>query len=166
MRTGLRTIDIIELMLNDIDWRRKTITVIQKKTNRPLVLPLLSEVGNSLADYILNGRPESNDMHLFLRNYSPYIGFQNPYSCSIVIKKYMKIAEIRPQNRNSKGAHSFRHSLASRLLNYETPLTVISSVLGHSDKQSTKKYLSTDLEHLRNCGLTLDGIEITKGVLS
>jgi site-specific recombinase XerD len=166
MRTGLRTIDIINLLINDIDWRRNTITIIQKKTQRPLIVPLLPEVGNAIADYILNGRPVSDDVHLFLRSHSPYIAFQDAYSASEIIKKYIKKAGIRQQECNRNGAHSLRHSLASRLLKDETPLTIISSVLGHSNKNSTKEYLSTDLEHLRNCGLTLEGIEVTKGDLA
>lgn len=166
MRTGLRTIDIINLVLNDINWRKNTITIIQRKTQRPLIIPLLPEVGNAIADYILNGRPQSVDAHLFLRSCSPYIGFQDAYSASGIVKKHLKKAGIKQQACNRNGAHSLRHSLAGRLLKNETPLTIISSVLGHSNKNSTKGYLSTDLEQLRNCALTLEGIEITKGGLA
>jgi len=35
-------------------------------------------------------------------------------------------------------------------------------VLGHANKNSTKVYLSTDLEHLRACALELVGIEVAK----
>ena len=30
------------------------------------------ETGNALADYILNGRPESNDVHVFIKSLAPY----------------------------------------------------------------------------------------------
>lgn len=166
MRTGLRTIDVINLVINDINWSRNIITIVQKKTQHPLIIPLLPEVGNAIADYLLNGRPESDDIHVFLRNNSPYIGFQNAYSASEIIKKYINKSEIRQQANNRNGAHLLRHSLASRLLKDETPLTIISSVLGHSNKNSTKDYLSTDLEQIRKCSLTLERIEVTKGVLA
>ncbi|WP_186673947.1 site-specific integrase [Sporosarcina sp. BP05] len=163
MRTGLRSVDIVNLVIDDIDWRRNTITIIQKKTQIALIIPLLPEVGNAIVDYLLHGRPASNDTHVFLRCYSPYIGFQDPYSCSEIVKKYIEKAGLR-HSRNC--AHSLRHSLASRLLENETPLTIISSILGHSNKESTREYLSTDLEQLRNCSLTLEGIKITQGALA
>lgn len=59
MRTGLRSIDIINLKLSNIDWRNKTIVIVQQKNGRPLTLPLLSDVGNALSDYILNARPQT-----------------------------------------------------------------------------------------------------------
>ena len=77
--------------------------------------------------------------------------------------KMMKEAGIRQSKDERKGFHCLRHSLAARLLSEETPLPVISSILGHRDKDLTKVYLSTDLEHLRGCALGLSGIEITKG---
>jgi len=33
---------------------------------------------------------------------------------------------------------------------------------GHGNPESTKIYLSTDLEHLRVCALPLDGIEVAQ----
>ena len=72
----------------------------------------------------------------------------------------MKEAGIHQGQAERKGFHCLRHSLAARLLAEETPLPVISSILGHRDKDSTKVYLSTDLVHLRACALSLNGIEV------
>jgi integrase len=77
----------------------------------------------------------------------------------------MKAAGIRQGEKHRKGFHCLRHTVAARLLAAETPLPIISSVLGHQNKESTKVYLSTDLEHLRACALNLAGIEITKDEL-
>jgi integrase len=74
----------------------------------------------------------------------------------------MKEAGIRQGKEDRKGFHCLRHSLAARLLSEETPLPIISSILGHRNKDSTKVYLSTDLVHLRACALSLTGIEVTK----
>ena len=52
IRTGLRTADIINLKLTDIDWRSNTINIIQQKNRRPLSLPLLPDFGNALVDYL------------------------------------------------------------------------------------------------------------------
>jgi integrase len=162
LRTGLRSTDIANLKMGDIDWKRNTIELVQEKTNTPLVLPLLTDVGNAIADYILNGRPDSPLPYIFLRTLAPYRKLSGRVACYGISVKMMKEAGIRQGDRDRKGFHCLRHSLAARLLAEETPLPVISSILGHRDKDSTKVYLSTDLAHLRACALSLAGIEVTK----
>lgn len=164
MRTGLRTVDIIRLQFENIDWRKNTLSLIQKKTQRPLVLPLLPEVGNALADYIINGRPLSDSRQVFLRSSPPYIGFANAYGCSGRVNLYMKEAGIRQTPGERCGTHWLRHNLATHLLEAETPVSIIASILGHGQKSSTQTYLSSDKERLRACALGLDGIEPHKGV--
>jgi len=74
----------------------------------------------------------------------------------------MKDAGVRQGHADQKGFHCLRHSLAARLLSEEIPLPVISSILGHRNKDSTKVYLSTNLEQLRVCALNLNGIEVSR----
>jgi integrase len=123
---------------------------------------LLTDVGNAIADYILNGRPDSQLPDIFLRSQAPYQKLSGHPACYGISCKMMKAAGIRQGKGDRKGFHCLRHSLAARLLSEETPLPVISSILGHRNKDSTKVYLSTDLIHLRACALSLAGIEVTK----
>ena len=58
--TGMRSTDVVNMKLTDIDWSRGEIHIIQKKTGNPLTLPLLQEAGSAIQDYILNGRPDSD----------------------------------------------------------------------------------------------------------
>ena len=51
------------------------------------------------------------------------------------------------------GMHSLRHSAASNMLSGGTPYPTISSVLGHSSANVTKRYLSIDVESLRPLAL-------------
>lgn len=159
LRTGLRSMNITNLKLNDIDWRSNTIEIVQAKTGVPLVLPLLADVGNAIAEYILNGRPASQEIYIFLRTQAPYRKLSGCYGISC---KIMKEAGLRQGPKERKGFHGLRHSLAARLLAAETPLPVIASILGHQNKDSTKVYLSSDLLHLRACALDLHGIEVTQ----
>jgi site-specific recombinase XerD len=162
LRTGLRSIDIINLKLGDVRWKSNTIEIVQAKTDAPLALPLLTDVGNAIADYILNGRPDSQEPYIFLRTHAPYRKLAEHSACYGVSRKIMNKAGIRQGKEDRKGFHCLRHSLAARLLSEETPLPIISSILGHRNKDSTKIYLSTDLVHLRACALSLAGIEVTK----
>jgi len=162
MRTGLRSIDIINLELSDIDWRKRTISITQQKNGRPLTLPLLADVGNSLADYILNARHHSSLPYVFLRCQTPYTKLSGRSACFAISCSVMKKAGIRQSDNQRKGFHIFRHSVAARMLSQETPLSVISNTLGHGSMASSKVYLSTDGEHLKACALSLNGIEVTK----
>jgi len=162
LRMGLRSIDIIHLKLGDIHWRSRVIEIVQAKTNQPLVLPLLTEVGNAIADYILNGRPDSQEPFIFLRSQAPYQKMAGHSSCYAISRKVMKEAGVRQEVGQRKGFHCLRHAVAAQLLEVETPLPIISSILGHRNKESTKVYLSTDMEHLRACALNLTGIEINQ----
>jgi integrase len=151
--------------LSDIHWTHNTIEIVQSKTDTRLVLPLLADVGNAIANYILNGRPDSQQSYIFLRSQAPYRKMSGHSACYAISRKMMKEAGIRQGEGERKGFHCLRHSLAARLLSEETPLPIISSILGHRDKDSTKIYLSTDLVHLRACALSLTGIEVIRDEL-
>ena len=162
LRTGLRSVDIIHLKLEDIHWKTNTIEIIQEKTQVPLVIPLLADVGNAIADYLLHGRPESSLPHVFLHTLAPFQNLSSHSACYAISYKIMKAAGVHQEKADRKGFHCLRHSIGARLLSEETPLPAISSILGHRNKDSTKVYLSTDLEHLRDCALSLAGIEVAQ----
>ncbi|MCF1586430.1 site-specific integrase [Tetragenococcus koreensis] len=161
MRTGLRSIDIINLKLSNIDWRNKTIVLVQQKNRRPLTLPLLSDVGNALSDYILNARPPNDLPYVFLRYQSPHTKLSRS-TCYSISCSIMKKADIRQSVGQRKGFHIFRHSVAARMLSQEISLSMISNSLGHGSISSGKVYLSTDEKHLKACALSFEGIEVTK----
>ena len=162
LRLGLRSIDIIHLKREDIHWQSNTLEIVQAKTGARLVLPLLTEVGNALADYLLQGRPPSPLPYVFLRSPAPHRPLAHSSSCYEISRTLMAKAGIRQGERDRKGFHCLRHTVAARLLAGGTSLPLISSLLGHQDKNSTRIYLSTDLEHLRACALRLNGIEVTR----
>lgn len=51
--------------------------------------------------------------------------------------------------------HTLRHTLATKLLEQETPLPVISGILGHKDIKTTCEYLRINLKMLANCTLEI-----------
>ena len=72
LTTGVRACDIVGMRMGDIDWRRRTIGIVQQKTGNPLRLPLPALLMAKLADYVLGERPSSGDDHLFLRSVAPH----------------------------------------------------------------------------------------------
>ena len=65
-RLGLRGSDIVNLNLNNLDWENNVIRLTQQKTGQEVILPLLTEVGNALAEYLRYVRPQSNIKTVFL----------------------------------------------------------------------------------------------------
>lgn len=157
--TGLRSVDIINLKLTDINWHRNEILVVQQKTKRSIVLPLEVSVGNAIAHYILHGRPASALPYIFLRSRNPYSKLDNRTGWSIV-KRYAAKAGIHWEANERKGFHSFRRSIGTWMLETGTSLSTISDILGHSRPDATKPYLSINQQGLLDCAIGLCGIEV------
>jgi len=156
--TALRTLDIIQLEISDIDWESSCITLVLHKNRRLHTIPLLASVGNAILDYLLNARPDSDSRRLFLSACPPYRDIDNSSTCSGMLKSRLKRAGVDVAGR-SQGFHVFRVRAASMLLAEGTPLANISNFLGHRSPGSIKPYLSVDSEGLRSCCLPLCGIE-------
>jgi len=152
-RLGLRTIDIKRLQLTNLNWRENRIELVQSKTARPLKLPLLPEVGWAIIDYLKHGRPKVDSPYVFLRHLAPIEPFSEEDRLHQIVVKYMRLARIPISPQKKKGMHSLRHTLASRLLRENTPLSVISDILGHISTDSTAVYLKVDVDMLRECAL-------------
>jgi integrase/recombinase XerD len=151
-RLGLRASDICRLKFENINWETNTIRLIQKKTQEKIELPLLTDIGNAIIDYLKYGRPLSDLPYIFIRAGQPYDRLEEPTLHSIV-SFYLKRAGIDNIANKKHGPHALRHSLAGILLEKKTPLPVISEVLGHTNTESTKSYLRIDLDSLRQCAL-------------
>ena len=159
-RCGLRGSDIISLRLGDIDWRGNSIKLVQKKTGNPIVLPLLTDVGEALKEYILNGRPDVPSEYIFLRAVHPYLPFRRTIVLAHLWSGYQKKAGIERYAHDGKGFHALRRTLGKELTLAEIPVTTTAQILGHQSPDSSKQYISLDSIHLKECALDLSGIGI------
>lgn len=148
-RLGLRVKDIRNLTLDQINWESETISLIQSKTQRSLVLPLINEVGNALIDYIKFARPKSHYRQVLLRLRPPFTPFNKKEDLGRIIKYWRELAGIKFKSKQHYGMHSLRHSLATYLLEEKTPFFVISNILGHKSTASTMIYAKSSVEMLR-----------------
>lgn len=150
--TGLRSVDIRNLKLSDIDWEKDLIHIIQHKTNRELIIPLLTAVGNATVDYILNGRPESKEPYVFLSHGRGSRG--EPMGAGTIINRmriYLKKSGIKKSGFDGKDFHALRKTFATNLLVSGTPLESVASALGDAGVQAAKPYLALDDDNLRLC---------------
>lgn len=155
--TGMRSIDISELQLSDIDWVTGEIQITQKKTDVPLALPLTHDIGEALRDYILHGRPRSSFGNIFLTSRPPIqpLGRRGIYSA------FNHVREIAGLKKCP--FHDLRRAVGTSMVVAGIPVTTVAQVLGHTAISSTKQYISLDSIHLKECSLGLAGIEQTGG---
>lgn len=152
-RTGLRSSDIRKLSYENIDWDSKTINLIQQKTKKSLSLPLTDDVGWAIIDYLKNGRPKTAVQNIFVSHNSPYGELS---SLGNTVPRYMRRAGMKSPENKRIGMHSFRHSLATRMLENDISLPIVSQTLGHADIHSTEVYLRISIKQLAKCGLEVD----------
>jgi len=155
-RLGLRASDIAQLQFSNLDWERNEIRLTQYKTANPISLPLLSDVGNAIIDYLRYGRFKSESQQVFISSRAPYVPASKSTVCS-AIQEVISKSKVKTDGRHH-GPHSLRHSLASCLLKNEVPIPVISEVLGHTKTDTTMKYLRIDLTSLTKCTLPVPSI--------
>jgi integrase len=159
-RTGLRPVDVVGLRLRDIDWFQRRITVTQHKTGAVLTIPLLADVGEAIANYLLNDRPAGvNEEHVFLRTQAPFTALSATAKLHDVSARAFTRTETASQNGRGRGFRILRAYFATRMLESKTPLPVISGALGHRSMDSATHYLAADEQQMRQCCLDFVGIE-------
>ena len=153
---GLRIGDILHLQFKNIDWEKSTIQISQVKTDELLSLPLPTDLGWALIDYIRDGRPETDSPFIFVRHCAPFQAFCSNNNFHYQMRKYAALAGITPPSSKLYGLHSIRHTFATNLLKEGTSLSLISEFLDHNGASATPVYLKVDDEHLRICALDPD----------
>lgn len=155
--TGLRSVDIIGLTFDEIDWVSGEIIISQSKTGNQVALPLTKDVGLALQDYILNARHHSDERYVFLREHSPHtkMGRSIPY---MIYNTYRQRLGLRKQP-----FHGLRRALGTNMVIAGIPVTTVAQVLGHSSIEPTSQYISLDSANLKQCALSLDAIPAKKG---
>ncbi len=148
---GIRSGDICRLKLSDIHWERGTIEFIQFKTGVFNQLPLLENIKFAFIDYLRGSRPPCNSDLLFIGIKNNY-GMISAGQMHSIVLKYFKSSGVDISKRKH-GPHALRHSLASNLLQKNTPMYVIKDVLGHTNLNTTKIYLNIDFDTLKHFAL-------------
>ncbi len=152
-RLGLRAGEIAALTLDDIDWEAGHLQV-HGKGGRECQLPLPVDVGEAIADYLQQGRPRSSSRCLFLRAKAPIRGINNHGAVSLIVMHAFDRAGI---DSPRKGAHQFRHALATQMLRQGASLSEIGELLRHRSPDTTRIYAKVDLVSLRTLALPWPG---------
>lgn len=149
---GVRSKDICNLKLSDIDWELCSISFLQSKTGKPNTLPLSEKVGSAIIDY-LHIRPQTKCEYLFVSLNPPYGKMKSIHSA---FHRYVARSGVKVPIHAHHGLHSLRATVATKLLSADVSPDIIFSFLGHSDRESLGHYIRLDIENLRECALSFE----------
>lgn len=163
LHTGLRESDIRNLRKDDLDFRHKTLSIIQVKTKTPLTVPIYNDIIEAIKNYLKTERPKryKKGEPLLLTIKPPFKPYTSLYG---VVSGVIKRSGLISENSDAKGTHMLRYSLVHALLSSMVEHKVITDTLGHTSEQSDRPYLSMSDDMLRLCALDLS--LIGKGALS
>ena len=130
--TGLRKGELVKLKREDFDLEKRTVKVIQSKVRKERITGFTNKVKNMVKDYFLFEAEDKNAFNIVLNTISTLLKNLNPY---------FKEVHLYP--------HLFRHSYARHLLNKGIDLSIVSTLMGHSNVQSTMRYLKLQNDDLK-----------------
>lgn len=143
VRLGMRAGEVAKLQLGDIDWRAGEI-VVRGKGNCIERLPLPSDVGEAVAEYLQNGRPPSaQGRTVFVRIKAPHRHLTSTGVSDVVVgaSERAGLGRIR--------AHRLRHTAAMQMLRAGASLPEVGQLLRHRSALTTAIYAKVDRETLR-----------------
>ena len=157
MDCGLRSSDLCNLKLRDIDWYSASISIIQKKTGKQVSIPFSERTGSALADYILNVRGTSSLPYVFLKKSYCDSSLTSSLLCQRFKKLIQRAGITRPATEKIN-MHTFRRSLGTSLIDSGESLEMVAQILGHKDIEATKRYISVSEQMLRSCPMPMPEI--------
>ena len=141
---GLRTREVANLKVTDIDWEKHSIFLRHRKRGGAANLPITPQTEEALKDY-LSVRPDCDAAEIFLTTFAPI----KPLGKNISACVQRHVRRVFGDTHRPSGAHMLRHSFAKALLDQGAPLHEVGSLLGHRTLRSTLIYTRINTEDLR-----------------
>jgi site-specific recombinase XerD len=141
-RLGLRIGEVTDLKLDDIDWRAGEI-VVRGKPRQECRLPMPSDVGRTIAEYLEHARPRIAGRQVFIRSRAPRVALTRSGVLGAVIRALRRVGAAKG------GAHVLRQTAATELLRQGASLSEIAHVLRHRSIDTTAIYTKVDHIALR-----------------
>lgn len=149
---GLRSGEVAQIGLDDINWHAGTITLRRTKSRREDVMPLPIATGKAIAAYLKHERPKTDSRAVFVRNNAPRGLPVGPDLVRKVVRQAYARAGL-PYTRS----HLLRHTMASRLLAGGSSLKEVADVLRHRSLNTTMIYAKLDSRKLIEVALPWPG---------
>ena len=153
LNTGVRASSIVNVKIEDVDFKAKTIHFRHMKNRQEQVFPLKKDTLKIIRLYLDCVEDELKD-YLFINSEHKQLTSKQ---LSVSFQRYCK-------NRNVKitSFHCLRHFFATRLLQETHNIHLVSKTLNHSSVAVTERYVST--LGLNAYSSTLENIDILRGL--
>ena len=129
---GLRSQEVVNLKISDIDFERKTIHIRQSKYKKDRMVPLSEYMAKGLCKYFSVEHP-----YTWIFNGKEADGRYSVKGLSWVMRQALKKTGIT----KDVSLHSLRHSYATHLLEDGVNILTIKALLGHANIDTTMIYL-------------------------
>jgi integrase/recombinase XerD len=136
---GLRSQEVINLKISDVDFERMTIHIRQSKYKKDRIVPLSPTMAVGLKKYLKAENP-----HIWLFNGKDASGKYSVKGLSWVMREALKKTSIQ----KDVNLHSLRHAYATHLLEDGLNIVTLQKLLGHAEIATTMLYL-----HVAQCEL-------------
>lgn len=131
--TGLRISEVAALKVSDVEMSERAgwVHARQGKGMKARSVPLSKQVRKALESY-LEVRQDGDEERLFLGQRGPL----SEWGIHAVVKKYAYQARLEDVT-----AHTLRHSFGKNLVDADTPLDQVATLLGHESLDTTRIYV-------------------------
>ena len=145
---GLRRAELIGMLIGDVDFGRKVVKV-RGKGDKMREIPLVTSLSEEILLYlnaveVMCARVRSLTEPLFVT----YEG--QPLYPKYVDRAVKSALGSVKSIRGQKSPHVLRHTLATELMNEDTPLNSIKELLGHSSLAATQVYTHSSIARLKD----------------
>jgi integrase/recombinase XerC len=137
--TGLRLSELIEIKVNNIDFKNCSLKVIGKGNKErivPLSFNLISKIDLLIKNYNIKD-------HLFSNSLNEKLYPKKVYR---IVNYYIGLVS----SVKKRSPHVLRHSFATHMLNNGADINAIKEILGHSSLSATQIYTHNTVEKLKS----------------
>lgn len=155
VHTGLRISECTQLLVKDVSWERRTVTVVNGKGRKSRTVPLNDFIYNRMLHYFTKIRPKNcSSLYFFALERTGCISPQ-------YINARFREASMKVDPQKIITCHILRHTFASNLVVNNIHISVIQKLLGHANVRTTSIYMHTDFHELQQAVNTLNIMEET-----
>ncbi len=146
--TGIRRLELVNLNIYHIDENRETLFIEKGKNKKDRVVPIGKRALHWVGQYReevrpqLVGKPDKGTLFL------TYAGGRfHPDAMTRLVKAYVQKVLVNAEKMG--GCHSFRHSMATLMLENGADIRYIQEMLGHKKLETTQIYTRVSIEKLK-----------------
>jgi len=147
--TGIRTTELCNLKVADVDLKEQTVFIDKGKGNISRLVPAGQYAIMYVEKYLQNGRRFFLKMKTQDPGYLFLTQFGNPFDRKSINKWVLRPIQQKLRLKKNITVYSFRHALATHLLQHDVDVSYIGKLLGHRSLNTTQQYLKIEIGDLK-----------------